>query len=87
MIQLETERLILRNYKEEDFPFVYEYFSNEEVARYEDFQPMSRNKVREIIEEWIPFDNRLVVVRKEDKRLIGSVGYWVEEYFKRDKIG
>lgn len=79
MIRLETERLILRNYREEDIPVVYEYFSNIEVARYEDFAPMSMDEVRKITEEWIPLDNRLVAVRKEDMQLIGSVGYWVEE--------
>ncbi len=37
MILFETERLILRNYAMGDVPAVHEYFSNEEVSRYEDF--------------------------------------------------
>ncbi len=37
MVLLETERLLLRNYKEEDFSDIVEYFSDEEVSRYEDF--------------------------------------------------
>lgn len=37
MVLLETERLLLRNYKEEDFLDIMEYFSNKEVSSYEDF--------------------------------------------------
>ena len=35
MIRLETGRLILRNYMMDDVPAVHEYFSSEEVSRYE----------------------------------------------------
>ncbi len=49
MILLETERLILRNYKETDIQDIFEYFSNEEVAKYEDFFPMTREEVKELI--------------------------------------
>ena len=60
MVLLETERLLLRNYKEEDFSDIMKYFSNEEVSRYEDFYPMSENQVKKIITEWKDMDNRLV---------------------------
>jgi hypothetical protein len=32
MIHLETERVIIRNYQDEDLNDIYEYFSNEDVA-------------------------------------------------------
>lgn len=51
MIRLDTERLILRNYQLTDIEDVYEYFSKEEVARYEDFDPMSREEVTEEVTE------------------------------------
>ena len=51
MIQLETERLIIRNYRDTDLKDVYEYFSNEEVARYEDFDPMTVEDVNDEISE------------------------------------
>lgn len=79
MVFLETERLQLRNYKETDFLDVMTYFSDEEVSRYEDFDPMSENQVKEIISEWKDMDNRLVVELKERHKVIGSVGYWIDE--------
>ena len=78
MVLLETERLLLRNYKEEDFSDIMEYFSNEEVSRYEDFYPMSNRQVKKIISEWKNMDNRLVAELKENHKIIGSVGYWID---------
>lgn len=79
MIHLETERLIIRNYRTEDFPQVYDYFSNEEVARYEDFYPMSKDEVRDMINENKTKDNRLVVELKDTHMVIGSIGYFVDK--------
>ena len=79
MVFLETERLQLRNYRETDFPDVMKYFSSEEVSRYEDFDPMSETQVKEIISEWKDMDNRLVAELKESHKVIGSVGYWIDE--------
>ena len=58
MVLLETARLLLRNYKEEDFSDVMSYFSSEEVSRYEDFYPMSEAQVKKIISEWKDMDNQ-----------------------------
>lgn len=77
MIHLETERLLLRNYEEENFSDIMKYFSDEEVSRYEDFYPMSENQVKEIISEWKNMDNRLVAELKSNQKVIGSVGYWI----------
>ena len=79
MIFFETERLILRNYTMDDMPAVHEYFSNEEVSRYEDFWPQTMEDVTEGLSEWKDMDNRMAVVLKETGKLIGSVGYWVDE--------
>lgn len=79
MIRLETERLILRNYTLDDVPAVHDYFSNEDVARYEDFYPMTLEEVTEIINEWKDMDNRMTVQLKESGELIGSVGYWIDD--------
>ena len=46
MIRFETERLILRNYTMDDVPAVHEYFSNEEVSRYEDFWPQTVESIQ-----------------------------------------
>jgi ribosomal-protein-alanine N-acetyltransferase len=79
MIHLETERLILRNYHNEDINDIHEYFSNEDVARYEDFYPMSQDEVKELIDEWKDKDSRLVVELKDKNIVIGSIGYFVDE--------
>ena len=79
MVLLETERLLLRNYKEADFSDVMSYFSSEEVSRYEDFYPMSEKQVKKIISEWKDMDNRFVAELKAEHKVIGSVGYWVDE--------
>ncbi|MDF2542418.1 MAG: GCN5-related N-acetyltransferase [Herbinix sp.] len=79
MIHLETERLILRNYRTEDFQDCYDYFSTEEVSRYEDFSPMSEDEVKELIHEWENEDNRLVVELKDKHIVIGSIGYFVDD--------
>lgn len=79
MIRFETERLILRNYTMDDVPAVHEYFSSEEVSRYEDFWPMTIEEVAELLSDWKDMDNRMAVVLKETGELIGSVGYWVHE--------
>lgn len=78
MLTLETERLILRNYRENDFSDIMKYFSNEEVSKYEDFYPMSEEQVRNIIREWKELDNRLVVELKSTHNVIGSIGYWTD---------
>ena len=79
MIKLETERLILRNYRENDLMDIMEYFSNKEVCKYEDFYPMSEAQVRDIITEWKELDNRLVAETKATNKVIGSIGYWTDE--------
>ena len=79
MIFFETERLILRNYTMDDVPAVHEYFSNEEVSKYEDFWPQTVEDVAEGLFEWKDMDNRMAVVLKETGELIGSVEYWDDE--------
>lgn len=79
MILLETERLILRNYTMNGVRAVHEYLSNEDVARYEDFYPMTLEEVEEELNEWKDMDNRMAVQLKENGELIGSVGYWVDD--------
>lgn len=78
-MKLETIRLVLRNYKTEDLSDVLTYFSDEEVSRYEDFYPMSKEQVKEIIDEWKEMDNRLVVELKSTAAVIGSIGYWIDD--------
>lgn len=79
MIHLETDRLILRNYQYNDLADIYAYFSCEEVAKYEDFYPMSMQETKELIDEWKDKDNRMVVELKNQHKVIGSIGYFIDE--------
>lgn len=79
MVRLETQRLVLRNYKPEDFNDIKKYFASEEVSRYEDFYSMPDEQIVEIIKEWENMDNRLVVELKSEKTVIGSIGYWIDD--------
>ena len=44
MTRLETERLILRPYREDDLDGFYACVSDPEVVRYEPYRPMSREE-------------------------------------------
>ncbi len=79
MILIETDRLLLRNYQVSDLDDILQYFSDEEVSKYEDFYPMSEEQVRSMITEWKDMDNRLVAELKSSQAVIGSVGYWIDE--------
>ena len=79
MILIETQRLYLRNYRMTDFEDIMNYFSNEEVSKYEDFYPMTEAEVRNIIDEWKDMDNRLVAECKTTHTVIGSIGYWTDD--------
>lgn len=78
MIRIETERLILRNYSEADINDVFEYMSHEEVARYEDFHPMSMEEVSKWVIDNSKKDSRLVAELKDTGKVIGSVGYFFD---------
>ena len=79
MVRLETDRLILRNYRESDLGDLQAYFGNEEVAKYEDFYPMNEDEIIDLTAEWRNMDNRLVAELKGEQRVIGSIGYWIDD--------
>ena len=49
-ILAETERLILRRYREDDVQDLFEYLSDREVVKYEPYQPMTLKEVKENLE-------------------------------------
>ena len=42
----ETDRLILRRYREEDLQDLYEYLYDESVVRFEPYKPMDLNEAK-----------------------------------------
>ena len=73
---LETERLILRPFTEEDADGLYAYASHPEVGPPAGWKPHdSAEESLRVIREIFQPANSLAVVRKSDGRLIGSAGF------------
>ena len=75
-MELQTERLLLRPFTQEDGEALYAYASHPEVGPWAGWKPHadveeSRRVIREI---FLP-SRTLAVVRKADGRLIGSAGF------------
>ena len=69
----ETDRLILRRYREEDLQDLYEYLSDESVVRFEPYKPMDLNEAKEKLGRRILSDEMVAVELRSDRKLIGNV--------------
>lgn len=85
-MKIETERLILRPYREEDLQDLYEYLSDEEVVRFEPYLPMDISGVRENLAWRISTNEMIAVEIKESGKLIGNV-YLGQHDFDTFEIG
>lgn len=76
MKPLETERLLLRPFTEEDAAGLYAYASHPEVGPWAGWRPHAdvEESLRVIRDIFLPSDT-LAVIRKSDERLIGSAGF------------
>ena len=82
---IETERLILRPFKQSDLHDLYEYASVPgvgEMAGWKHHETIE--KTQEILDMFIKEDKTFAIVLKEDNKVIGSVG--VEKYGLEDKL-
>ena len=74
-IQLNTERLILRPWRESDLPDFYEYASVDGVGQMAGWQPhKSVEESASILKMFIDGKKTFAVVLKENNKAIGSVG-------------
>jgi [ribosomal protein S5]-alanine N-acetyltransferase len=76
---LETERLILRQFREDDWPAVHEYGSDPETVKYMPWGPNTEQDTRDFIKRELAYQKaqpRLVynfaVIERSDERLIGA---------------
>jgi [ribosomal protein S5]-alanine N-acetyltransferase len=83
-LPLETERLILRDFREDDWQSVQEYASDPEVVRYMFWGPNTEQQTKYFIRKVlagqkeqprISFD--IVLINKADSRLIGAGGLYL----------
>ena len=72
-ILAETERLILRRYREDDVQDLFEYLSDREVVKYEPYQPMVFEEVKENLEWRIGTEEMVAVELKKSHKMIGNV--------------
>ena len=72
-IHIETERLILRRFREKDLDDLYEYLSDEEVVRFEPYRPMSLDEVRENLSWRIGAEEMIAVEDKATGKLLGNL--------------
>lgn len=72
-ILAETERLILRRYREDDVQDLFEYLSDREVVKYEPYQPMTLKEVKENLEWRIGTEEMVAVELKKSHKMIGNV--------------
>ena len=69
----ETERLILRRFREEDLSDLQEYLSDPEVVKYEPYRPMTMEEARENLSWRISTEEMIAVEEKSTGKMIGNV--------------
>lgn len=82
----ETERLILRRYKEEDLQDLLEYLSDEEVVEYEPYKPMALAQVEENLRWRMGTEEMIAIEQKSSRKMIGNV-YMGKRDFNAVEIG
>lgn len=70
---LQTERLVLRRFCQEDLQDLHEYLSDEEVVKFEPYHAMDINAVRENLIWRISTDEMVAVELPSQHKLIGNV--------------
>lgn len=82
----ETQRLILRRYKKEDLPDLFEYLSDKKVVEFEPYKPMSLDEVKENLEWRIGTDEMIAIELKSSHKMIGNI-YMGKREFEALEIG
>ena len=70
---IETERLILRRYREDDLQDLYEYLSDPEVVKFEPYLPMSMEETVAELRSRIADPEMIAVELKSTGKLIGNL--------------
>ena len=91
---IETARLLLRPFTEEDLDVVYALYSDPEIMRFTPFDPMSLEQAREhllrITDEWkkeTPAEREMAVVLKDGQKKIGRAHIFVDAEEETAMIG
>ncbi|MBR2833856.1 MAG: GNAT family N-acetyltransferase [Bacilli bacterium] len=76
--KMETERLILRRYKETDIDAIYDIITDKRLSTYIKYPELTKEQELECIKEWIEEADdskyeRWVIERKEDGVIVGNI--------------
>lgn len=71
--ELQTQRLILRRYRETDLQDLYEYLSDPEVVKFEPYKPMTMDEVRENLAWRMGTDEMVAIECRGNHKMIGNV--------------
>ncbi len=82
MIVIETDRLILRHFTNDDFNDLYAVLGNPKVMKFSLNGPYSKDKVEEelkgiLISDQLKALSRYAVIIKEEQKLIGFCGFFL----------
>ena len=91
---IETERLLLRPFAEEDLELIFHLYSDEETLRYTPFDPENREgaaaHLRRMIKEWVcspRYSYELAVILKETGEKIGRTHILIDPETDTGMIG
>lgn len=76
--KLETERLVLRRYKETDIDAMYDIITDKRLSKFIKYPDLTKEQELEHIRDWIKEaddskNERWVIERKEDGAIIGNI--------------
>ena len=73
VIIAETERLIMRRYKNEDLQDLFEYLSDPKVVEFEPYKPMSLEETKENLGWRVGTEEMIAVELKSCHKMIGNI--------------
>ena len=85
-MMLETERLILRPFREMDLQDLYVYLSDAQTVRYEPYKPMTLAETEDNLRWRMGTEAMIAVERREDHKLIGNL-YFARGEFDTAELG
>jgi RimJ/RimL family protein N-acetyltransferase len=88
-MKLETERTVIRYFRESDWKDLYEYLSLSDTYKYEPGSPITLERAKEIAKEKERGTNFIAVIDKEWDKLIGHFSFFPSgpDYIRTFELG
>ena len=83
--RLETDRLIIRRFKADDWEDLYEYLSDPDVVRFEPYEVFNKEQAKEEAASRSKIESFFAVCLKASGKLIGNI-YIQQGEFNRDIV-